>query len=108
MAGDSGRPPEGGDSPDPDTLLTPLEEAVDGLLGRLEALEGELREAGERAREAEELVRRFTDDETEAGRLLSRLRALEDENEQLRSRLGDGKEVVERLLSKIRFLEEQR
>lgn len=85
-----------------------LEDGVDRLLMKLEAMERELLDAEGRAREAEELVQRFTGDEAAAGRLLSRLRALEEENELLRSRLADGRDAVERLLARIRFLEDQR
>ena len=47
-------------------------------------------------------------DPAEAGRLLSRLKALESENEDLHARLEQGREGVERVLARIRFLEEQR
>lgn len=85
-----------------------IEEGVGALLEKLRRMERELRAAESRAREAEELVERFTDDEEAPGRLLSRLRALEEENELLRSRLDDGRDAVERLLARIRFLEDQR
>jgi hypothetical protein len=39
--------------------------------------------------------------------MVSRLRALEEENADLRSRIDQGREGVERLLAKIRFLENQ-
>lgn len=89
-------------------MLRKLEKGVDALLEKLETMERELLDAEGRAQEAEELVQRFTGDDTAASRLLSRLRALEEENDLLRSRLSDGREAVERLLARIRFLEDQR
>jgi hypothetical protein len=56
----------------------------------------------------EVLVKRFTGDDAEAGRMLTRMKGLEDENEDLRGRLKTGRAGVDRLLAKIRFLEEQR
>jgi len=52
-------------------------------------------------------VQRFTGDEAEAGRLLSRLKRLESENEDLRGRLDRGRAGVERMIARIRFLENQ-
>lgn len=84
-----------------------LERAVTQTLDRLRAMNDRVAAAEARSAELGELMKRFTGDETEAGRLLSRLKLLEDENLDLRSRLDQGREGVERLLAKIRFLENQ-
>jgi hypothetical protein len=63
--------------------------------------------AEEKSEELEELLKRFTGHEVAPSDMVSRLRALEEENEDLRSRLEQGREGVERLLAKIRFLENQ-
>jgi predicted RNase H-like nuclease (RuvC/YqgF family) len=57
--------------------------------------------------ELDEVVRRFTGNEDEAGRILTRLRDLEEENADLKGRLAEGRAGIDRLLSKIRFLENQ-
>ncbi len=85
-----------------------LEKAVTEALGRIEELGARAAEAESRGEELGELVMRFTQDEGAAGRLLTRLKTLEQENADLRGRLETGREGVERLLAKIRFLEEQR
>jgi predicted RNase H-like nuclease (RuvC/YqgF family) len=84
-----------------------LESAVDQALNRLEQMQGRVRAAEARSSELDEVVRRFTGDEAEAGRILSRLRFLEEENADLKGRLAEGRAGVDRLLSKIRFLENQ-
>ncbi len=84
-----------------------LEGAVGRLLARL-ADESKRAEAAEaRSTELSQLVQRFTGDEAEAGRLLSRLKRLESENEDLRGRLDRGRAGVERMIARIRFLENQ-
>ncbi|MGD8319447.1 MAG: hypothetical protein PVJ02_03305 [Gemmatimonadota bacterium] len=85
-----------------------LEQTVGRVLERLGDLKLRAESAEARSAELQELVRRFTGDEAEAGRLLSRLRSLEEENADLRERVEKGREGVERLLARIRFLEEQR
>ncbi len=75
---------------------------------RLGALRARAVEAEGRERDLQELLRRFTGDPEEAGRLLGRLRALQAENEDLRERLAKGREGVERILARLRFLEDQR
>jgi predicted nuclease with TOPRIM domain len=69
---------------------------------------GRAEEAEAKSEELEEIVRRFTGDEAEAGRLLTRLSDLEEENTDLHGRLKKGRSGVDRLLAKIRFLEAQR
>ena len=88
--------------------LHELDRAVGGAVERLRSLRARAEGAEARARDLEELLRRFTGDPEEAGRLLGRLRAMEAENADLRARLGKGREGVERMLARLRFLEEQR
>ena len=85
-----------------------LEAQVGRVLELLQSTRSRAVEAEARRAEVEELLRRFTGDEAEAGRLLTRLKSLEAENADLRGRLGAGREGVERLLARIRFLENQR
>jgi len=84
-----------------------LERAVGQALERLELMQRRVRAAEARSTELDEIVRRFTADGAEAGRILTRLRHLEAENADLKGRLADGRAGVDRLLSKIRFLENQ-
>ncbi|HSW29571.1 MAG TPA: hypothetical protein VLH75_08845 [Longimicrobiales bacterium] len=88
--------------------LHELERAVGGALERLRALRARAEESEARERDLQELLRRFTGDPEEAGRLLGRMRALQAENADLRERLAKGREGVERILARLRFLEEQR
>ncbi|MCH7533012.1 MAG: hypothetical protein IIB36_14835 [Gemmatimonadetes bacterium] len=88
--------------------LTELESAVGGLLDRLADVSTRAEEAEGKSEELEELVKRFTGDDAEAGRMLTRLDGLEEENQDLRGRLKRGRAGVDKLLAKIRFLEEQR
>ncbi len=90
------------------TALTELEGAVGELLDRLASVSTRAEEAEGKSEELEELVKRFTGDDAEAGRMLSRLKGLEEENQDLRGRLKKGRSGVDKLLAKIRFLEEQR
>ena len=88
--------------------LTELESAVGGLLDRLADVSTRAEEAEGKSEELEELVKRFTGDDAEAGRMLTRLDGLEEENQDLRGRLKRGRAGVDKLLAKFRFLEEQR
>lgn len=85
-----------------------LESAVTEMLSEIETLRERAAEAEARADELGELVKRFTGDEGEAERLLSRLKSLETENEDLKVRLDKGRDGVDRILARIKFLEEQR
>lgn len=85
-----------------------LERAVGEALSRLERTRLRAEAAEARSGELQELLKRFTGDEGAAGRLLTRLKTLEEQNEDLRTRLEKGRESVERLLAQIRFLEGQR
>ena len=88
--------------------LAALESAVGGLLDRLSDVSARAEEAEGKSEELEALVKRFTGDDAEAGRMLTRMKGLKGENQDLLGRLKKGRASVERLLAKIRFLEEQR
>jgi len=88
--------------------FTELEAAVGTVLEQLADVTTRAEGAESRSAEAEELLKRFTGDEAEAGRLLTRLKRLQDENEDLHSRLETGRAGIDKLLAKIKFLEEQR
>lgn len=88
--------------------LKALEKTAVQAAERLRELRARARDAEARSEEFQELLKRFTADEGEAGRLLTRLRTLETENADLRDRLDKGREGVERMLARVRFLEEQR
>lgn len=98
--GDNGGPPE-------KQAFDVLERAVSRMLGHLEGMEDRLAASEARSSELGEVVQRFTGEEGEADRILTRLQSLEEENADLRSRLQQGREGVDRLLAKIRFLENQ-
>ena len=100
--------PEGSGEQPERAALAELENAVDTVLERLAEVTARAEEGEASSAEFEELVKRFTGDEGEAGRLLSRLKHLEQENEDLHSRLETGRAGIDKLLAKIRFLEEQR
>lgn len=88
--------------------LQSLEKAVGRALEQLDDFRSRSHDAESKSAELTELLQRFTKDQGEAPRLLSRLTALEGENRDLRGRLEKGREGVERLLARIRFLEGQR
>ena len=105
------KPGDNGGAPD-EAAFARLEAAVGRLVKRLEEADGQIRAERERAEGAEartgelsELVQRFTGDEEEAGRIMSRLKGLEQQNEELRARLERGRDGVDRMLARIRFLE---
>ena len=85
-----------------------LDAAVGELIEELAAMKGRTSEAEAKSAEFEELVQRFTGDDAEAGRLLTRLKDLEGENTDLKERLERGREGVDRLIARIKFLEEHR
>ena len=85
-----------------------LDAAVGKLLDALAAQKERAAEAEAKAAELEEIVKRFTGDEAEAGRILTRLKDLELENIDLKERLDRGRAGVDRLMARIRFMEEQR
>ena len=98
----------GSDERSDHAALTELESAVGGLLDRLAHVSTRAEAAEGKSEDLEELVKRFAGDDAEAGRMLTRLKGLEDENQDFRGRLKKGRAGVNKLLAKIRFLEEQR
>ena len=97
--------PEGSSSAPDELAFEVLERAVTRALAHIVALEERLASTEARSAELGEVVKRFTGDEGEADRILTRLQVLEEENGDLRQRLDQGREGVDRLLAKIRFLE---
>lgn len=85
-----------------------LEQAAGQAMERLRGLHARTVEAEARSAELAELLKRFTADGAEAGRLLTRLSDLEAENADLRRRVDAGREGVDRMLARLRFLEDQR
>jgi len=100
--------PEDSDTPTEREALRELERAVGRALDRLGGLRKRAEAAEATSSELEELLRRFTGDAAEAGRMLTRLKSLEEENADLRARIAKGRQGVERMLARFRFLEEQR
>ncbi len=105
------KPGDNGGAPD-DAAFARLEAVLGRLVERLEEADERARAERERAESAEArtvelstLVKRFTGDEEEAGRLMGRLKGLEQENAELRARLERGRDGVDRMLARIRFLE---
>jgi len=84
-----------------------LEGAVGHILDRLADMTTRTEAAEAKGAELSELVKRFTGDDAEAGRMLTRLKRLEDENTDLRRRVEQGRAGVERMIARIRFLENQ-
>jgi predicted RNase H-like nuclease (RuvC/YqgF family) len=88
--------------------LARLESSVTRILEETARLRSRGREAEDRVKDLEALLRRFTKGEVDPASLQSRLVHLESENRDLRERIQEGRAGVERLLSRIRFLEDQR
>ena len=84
-----------------------LEEAIARLLEHDMHAVQRAEAAEARVAELTEAVKRFTGDEAEAGRIMTRIRTLEEENADLRARLERGRDGVERMIARIRFLENQ-
>ena len=98
--------PEANGQPEREAFAA-LESAVGHVVERLEQMSLRIQSAEAKSLELDEIVKRFTGNEEEAGRILTRLRQLEAENADLKGRLAEGRAGVDRLLSKIRFLENQ-
>lgn len=88
--------------------LKALESAVKGLVARLKETERRASAAESRRTEVEELLREMTEGTADPAEMADRLEELERENADLRDRVDRGLEGVERLLSRVRFMEEQR
>lgn len=100
------KPEDNGGAPE-EAAFEQLEGAISQLLERLEHATNRAQIAEARSSELGELVQKFTGDEEEAGRLMTRLKTLEEENTDLRGRLERGRAGVERMIARIRFLESQ-
>lgn len=88
--------------------LEALETAVKRLVSRLKETERRASVAEERRTEVETLLREMTEGTADPAAMAGRLEELEEENTDLRDRVDRGLEGVERLLSRVRFMEEQR
>jgi predicted RNase H-like nuclease (RuvC/YqgF family) len=88
--------------------LARLESSVTRILEEAARLRSRAREAEDRVTDLEALLRRFTKGEVDPASLQRRLVHLESENQDLRERIEEGRAGVERLLSRIRFLQDQR
>ncbi len=88
--------------------LRRLEAAVDRAVERLESLEGGLRESERRTRELEDLLEKFRSGDEDPARMAEELEKARSRNEELRERLDEGRASVDRILSRIRFLQDQR
>ncbi|MDH3272649.1 MAG: hypothetical protein OEN56_15030 [Gemmatimonadota bacterium] len=98
--------PEGNESRS-EASFARLEAAIGQLLDRLTTVRDRAEAAEAKNAELAQLVQRFTGNEHEAGQLMTRLKALEDENVELRGRLDRGRDGVDRMIARIRFLENQ-
>lgn len=85
-----------------------LDRTVTRLAARISELEDRVRDARERNRKMQDLLERFRSGEEDPAELAGALDRVRAENEELRVRLETGRKSVERLLSRIRFLEDQR
>jgi hypothetical protein len=81
--------------------LARLDKAVGKLLDERIALLG-------RVGELEALLDRMRKGKADPVELLSRLSRMESENRELKGRIEEGREGIDRLLSRLRFLENQR
>jgi len=88
--------------------LARLESSVTRMLEETAQLRDRSRKAEARIEELEALLRRFTKGDDDPARLQTRLSMLASENHELKGRIREGRDGVERLLSRIRFLEDQR
>ncbi len=81
---------------------------MDRALAELRAAREAAREAEERAKRSDQLMRQLVDGRQDPAALADRVAQLEAENEDLRDRIGRGREAVDGILASIRFLEERR
>lgn len=85
-----------------------LDLAVSEALAQVRDLRARVNAVETRNEELEALMARFDSGAESPGDYVARMRSLEAENGDLRVRLEKGRDAVERILSRIRFLEEQR
>ena len=99
--------PEGSENGGDRAAITRLNGAIDRALAQVEDLRNRVQEAEQRNGELEALVARFEGGEESPRDFVARMKTIEAENEDLRDRLAKGREAVGRILSRVRFLEEQ-
>ena len=99
--------PEDSSGPERAAFRT-LEAAVGRALDEIARLRRGLEAADARQEQISDLLRSFQEGTRDPVEMARRLDALEAENADLRDRVTRGREGVERLLSRIRFLEDQR
>lgn len=88
--------------------LARLESSVTRILEETARLRAGSRRAEARILELEALLRRFAKGDEDPAQLQARVTRLEAENHELKKRIRKGRDGVERLISRIRFLEDQR
>ncbi|GMR13758.1 MAG: hypothetical protein BMS9Abin29_1974 [Gemmatimonadota bacterium] len=85
-----------------------LSEAVEQALGELKRLREKASRVEIKNSELEELLKGIAGGTQSPAEMAHDVKTLSHENQDLRARLDQGRESVERLLTRIRFLEEQR
>ena len=90
------------------TAFKDLNKAVDRALKELKRLREKAVRVESKNVELEELLQGIAAGTQSPAEMAHQLKALSRENGDLRARLDEGRESVERLLTRIRFLEEQR
>jgi predicted RNase H-like nuclease (RuvC/YqgF family) len=96
---------------DPSQIRATLERlasGVDRLLRNHAELQARLVQTEARLRELEQMLGRLGRGEVDVAGMSTELEMLEAQNSALRARMEEGREAVERLLSRVRYLEEQR
>ena len=85
-----------------------LSDAVEQALGELKRLREKASRVEIKNAELEELLKGIAGGTESPAEMAHDVKTLSEENRDLRARLDQGRESVERLLTRIRFLEEQR
>jgi predicted RNase H-like nuclease (RuvC/YqgF family) len=85
-----------------------LNDAVEKALRELKRLREKSSRVEIKNAELEELLKGIAGGTQSPAEMAHNVKVLSNENQDLRSRLDQGRESVERLLTRIRFLEEQR
>lgn len=91
-----------------ESAIARLVRSVEESARRAVSAEAQVQEVKTQNVEMADLVERFTESPTNAEDLMARLKRLEDENDDLRTRLDRGREGIERMITRIRFLENQK
>lgn len=88
--------------------LGELENAVERLLREHEAMRSRLAALEARSRELEATLTGVSTGELDPGAMAAELRDLRRENEDLSTRMADARESVQRVMTRLRFVEEDR